>query len=298
LPAIAEQDEDWRKEGDALWPSRFPLDALARTREAIGSAAWMAMYQQRPTTEEGAVFNRRWWRHYQTSPDCRRIIFSLDTAFKTTESSDYSVIQVWGETTTGYCLLHVWRRRAEFLELKRQAIALAEVWKPQAVLIEDAASGQSLIQALRAETRLPILPVKPLGDKVARANAVTPLIESGRVHLPEAAAWLADFMDEANAFPAAPHDDLIDALSQALTYFRRADPIESVKALLRAAAVREHDQRWGQKPVTPNPVMTAYEQGRPAWEQFAQELRELQEEPPNHGRILPSLVNFGRRRGK
>jgi predicted phage terminase large subunit-like protein len=83
----------------------------------------------------------------------------------------------------------------------------------------------SLVQSLRAETRLPILQVKPSGDKVARANAVTPLIESGRVHLPEAAPWLGDFMDEANGFPAAPHDDLIDALSQALSYLRRTDPI-------------------------------------------------------------------------
>ena len=56
LPAIAERDEGWRKEGEALWPPRFPLEALARTREAIGSAAWMAMYQQRPVSEEGAVF--------------------------------------------------------------------------------------------------------------------------------------------------------------------------------------------------------------------------------------------------
>ena len=148
----------------------------------------------------------------------------MDTAFKTTESSDYSVLEVWGETATGYCLLHIWRERAEFPKLKKEAIALAQIWQPQAVLIEDAASGQSLIQSLRAETRLPILPVKPLGDKVARANAVTPLVESGRVHLPESAPWLADFMDEANGFPAAPHDDQIDALSQGLSYLRRADP--------------------------------------------------------------------------
>ena len=253
LPAIAEHDEGWRKEGEALWPSRFPLEALARTREAIGSAAWMAMYQQRPVAEEGAVFRREWWRHYQTPPECRRIIFSLDTAFKATESADYSVIEVWGETATGYCLLHVWRQRAEFPELERQVIALAEIWRPQAVLIEDAASGQSLVQSLRAETRLPILPVKPLGDKVARANAVTPLIESGRVHLPEAAPWLGDFMDEANGFPAAPHEDMIDALSQALGYLRRTDLIEGMQTILRAAAMGERDRRWGPSRQPPIP---------------------------------------------
>ncbi|MGA7873052.1 MAG: phage terminase large subunit [Candidatus Binatus sp.] len=88
------------------------------------------------------------------------------------------------------------------------------------MLIEDAASGQSLIQALKAETRLPILPVKPLGDKVSRAHAVSPLVESGRVFVPAEASWLADFIDEATSFPAAPHDDQVDAITQALNYLR------------------------------------------------------------------------------
>jgi len=54
FPAVAEADEDWRKEGSALWPERFPLKTLARIREAIGTSAWAALYQQRPVPEEGA----------------------------------------------------------------------------------------------------------------------------------------------------------------------------------------------------------------------------------------------------
>jgi len=106
--------------------------------------------------------------------------------------------------------------RWEFPELKRQA----DIWRPTAVLIEDAASGQSLIQALKSETWLPILPVKPQGDKVLRAHAVSPLVESGRVVLPESAPWLADFIEEIISFPAAPHDDQTDAFTQALSYLR------------------------------------------------------------------------------
>jgi phage terminase large subunit-like protein len=75
---------------------------------------------------------------------------SLDTAFKAYQSSDFSVIAVIGETTTGYFLLHLSRGRWEFPELKRQAIALGEIYSPHYVLVEDAASGQSLIQALQA----------------------------------------------------------------------------------------------------------------------------------------------------
>jgi len=222
LPAIAEQNEGWRGEGDALWPSRFPIETLARIREAIGSAAWTALYQQRPAPEEGGIFKREWWRPYAGPVECHRTIFSLDTAFKTGLSNDYSVIGIVGEARDGFYLRHISRGRWEFPELKRQAAALAEIWQPHAVLIEDAASGQSLIQALKAETRLPILPVKPMGDKQSRAHAVSPLVESGRVFVPSEAPWLADFLDEVTSFPAAPHDDQVDALAQALTYLRGA----------------------------------------------------------------------------
>jgi predicted phage terminase large subunit-like protein len=220
LPAIAEKDEGWRSEGEALWPAKFPIETLDRIREAIGSTAWASLYQQRPVAEEGAVFKRNWFRTYSEIPKFNRLIFSLDTAFKTGQSSDYSVIAVIAETTTGYFLLHLSRGRWEFPDLKRQAIALAEIWSPHYVLIEDAASGQSLIQSLKAETRLPILPIRPQGDKIARASAVSPLAESGRVFLPESAPWLAPFVDEACSFPAAPHDDQVDALTQGLSYLR------------------------------------------------------------------------------
>jgi predicted phage terminase large subunit-like protein len=217
---VAEKDEGWRSEGDALWAAKFPTETLDRIREAIGSSAWASLYQQHPVAEEGAIFKRDWFRTFREPPACRRLILSMDTAFKTGQSSDYSVIAVIGETTTGYFLLHLSRGRWEFPELKRQAIALGEIWSPHYVLIEDAASGQSLIQSLKAETRLPILPVKPMGDKVARASAVSPLAESGRVFIPESAPWLTDFVDEVSAFPAAPHDDQVDALTQGLNYLR------------------------------------------------------------------------------
>ena len=130
LPAIAEtDDEGWRNIGDALGPEKFPLETLARIKEAIGSSAWASLYQQRPAPEQGRIFRKDWWRTYTEPPKYGRLVFSLDTAFKATQSADYSVLQVWAETDHGYALLHTWRERAEFPELKRQAIALAEIWK-------------------------------------------------------------------------------------------------------------------------------------------------------------------------
>jgi predicted phage terminase large subunit-like protein len=54
----------------------------------------------------------------------------------------------------------------------------------------QALSGQSLIQELKRDTRLPIMPIKVDSDKLSRAYAVTPSIETGRVFLPESAPWL------------------------------------------------------------------------------------------------------------
>src|SRR5207248_374737 len=115
--------------------------------------------------------------------------------------------------------LSLWRGRVEFPELKRQLVLQAEAWKPSAVLVEDSASGQSLIQELRT-TNLPILPVKADSDKISRSQAITPLIESGRVFLPQSAGWLGDFLDELSAFPNAAHDDSVDSLTQALNWMR------------------------------------------------------------------------------
>jgi len=91
---------------------------------------------------------------------------------------------------------------------------------PGCGLIEDTASGQSLIQELRATTSLPLRPINPDRDKVARAQACTPQLECGSVYLPQAAPWLNEFLDEVSAFPRAPHDDQLDCASQALNYFR------------------------------------------------------------------------------
>ena len=57
-------------------------------------------------------------------------------------------------------------------------------------------------------------------NKVARANSVTPLIEAGKVYLPENAPWLFDYIEELSAFPNAEHDDQVDSTTQALAYMR------------------------------------------------------------------------------
>src|SRR5262249_18475022 len=131
LPAIAEINEGWRKEGEALWPERFPLPALEQIRSAIGGAAWASLYQQRPAAAEGVIFKREWWQFFQ--PPLRgpfkRIVQSWDTAFKARETNDYSVRTTWAAAESGYYLLSLWKQRVEFPELKRMVGVLADEWK-------------------------------------------------------------------------------------------------------------------------------------------------------------------------
>src|SRR5438132_4631089 len=142
------------------------------------------------------------------------------------------------------------------------------MWDPDAIIVEDAASGQSLIQELKT-TNLPLLPVKIDSDKVSRAQAVTPLIESGRVFLPQSAGWLDDYVDELANFPNGAHDDAVDSTTNALNYFRSSagvlGVVEWMKGIMSgkypmppdpAAPILAPSDYW-KKPVPPCPKCAA-----------------------------------------
>lgn len=226
LPAEAEENDPLGREiGAALCPERYDLDALNSIKSVMGSS-YNALFQQRPSAIEGEIFKREWWKYFNPSalPSFKRIIQSWDTGFKTKEYNDYSVCTTWGMTDSGYYLLGRWKGKVEFPELKRLVISLANQYGPHQILIEDKASGQSLIQELQRESSLPIKAIKIDRDKVARAHAVTPEIEAGNVFLPEGEKWLQDYTDVLSAFPNAAHDDDVDSTTQALSeliIFRR-----------------------------------------------------------------------------
>lgn len=214
LPAIDDA-------GNALWPSDYPVDRLEAIKRTIGTRDWSALYQQRPVPQEGGILKLRWFNHYQTRPaDHFMIVQSWDTAYKPSQVNDPSVCTTWAVNQHGYYIIDLWRDRVDYPTLKRTAVGLYDKWKPNAVLIEDKASGQSLIQELRKHTLMPVIAIEPDGDKISRANDVSPLIEAGRVFLPEQAPWLVDFESEVGSFPLAPNDDQVDSVTQALRWMR------------------------------------------------------------------------------
>lgn len=231
LPAMAEPgDPLGREEGSPLWSEAYPLHELEATRLAIGSRDWAALYQQRPSPQGGGLVRVAWFKRYGEPPaNPRRIVQSWDTGLKAKEVNDPSVCTTWAETETGWYLLDVYRRRMEYPDLRRAVESLALRWRPTTILIEDKASGQSVIQDLQRGTNLPVLPVEPRGDKVVRLLSVTAKIEAGRVWLPQVAAWLPELEAELEAFPNAVHDDQVDSLSQALSYLAQGPAFTSTE---------------------------------------------------------------------
>lgn len=195
------------------------LQRLRRSGPAWLVRAWLLGDWN--ASPEGNVIKLEWFKRYAGEPDgVVALVQSWDTGIKPNQVNDPSVCTTWAVTRHGAYLLHVYRERLAFPDLRRKAIELAGLWNPTHVLIEDKGSGQSLIQELRDSTQIPCIPIEPEGDKVSRMIGATGPIESGKVFLPQSAEWLQAYEGELSIFPLAPHDDQVDSTSQFINWAR------------------------------------------------------------------------------
>lgn len=214
LPAIDES-------GEALWPERFPVEALNEIRKDIGEYEWNALYQGRPVAREGSIIKREWLRFYKELPDSRHFQtwwISCDLTFKDAQKSDFVVMQVWARSGAQRYLVNQIRERMGFTATI-QAFRQLSAQYPQArrKLVEAAANGEALMDSLKAEIE-GIIGVKPKESKDARLSAVSTLYEAGNVLYPDPsiAPWITVNVEELCGFPNAAHDDTVDASSQGL----------------------------------------------------------------------------------
>ncbi len=218
LPVYARVDDALgRAEGDLLWPGWLSQEFIAEQRVLLGARAFEAQYQQRPQPAGGLLFKQEWFGHlYFEQPAPTRTVVAVDGAWKEGVANDRSAFAHWGTDKQKHWPIEVLAGRWEYPDLRRHLVAFCERVNPGKVLIEDAASGTALIADLKRETRLNIVGVRPVGSKLSRAEAVTPLFEGGRILTPAAAAWKEDWLDEHLRFPAGTHDDQVDTTSMAL----------------------------------------------------------------------------------
>lgn len=231
IPAIAEADTIYklygidqslkRPKGHILNGRRESLESLHATRLRMGSRDFSAQYQQRPVPNGGNLLRLEWFQQYRDGDLPRDFSHTLqvwDTASCTGTTNDYSACTTWRIYGPRSYLLHVYRNRLEFPDLKRVILKHAIKHSADGVFIESSGSGLQLIQQFKSEGSLWPLFTHPKVDKQTRAAAQTPKLEAGLIYIPEDAPWLRAFLNEVAAFPAGKFDDQVDSLIHFLEY--------------------------------------------------------------------------------
>jgi len=221
--------------GKPVWPEFWKLEELEGVKASISLQKWNAQWMQNPTSEEGAIIKREWWRKWERDfiPPLQHVIQSYDTAFMKKETADYSAITTWGvfynneDSGPQLILLDAIKDRFEFPELRRIAYQQYQYWQPETVLVEAKASGLPLTYELR-KMGIPVINYTPSrgNDKHSRVNSVAPLFESGQIWAPIDKDFAQEVIEECAAFPYGDHDDLVDSMTQAVMRFRQGGFID------------------------------------------------------------------------
>jgi predicted phage terminase large subunit-like protein len=212
-----------------VWPNYWKLEELEGVKASLSEGKWQAQWQQNPTSEEGSIIKREWWKEWKEKeiPDLVHIIQSYDTAFSKKETADFSAITTWGvfyppNKGPHLILVDVRKGRWDFPELKKIALEEYKYWEPETVIIEAKATGTPLTHELR-QIGVPVVNFTPSkgNDKHVRVNSVAPLFEAGKIYYPADKRWAEEVIEECAAFPYGEYDDLVDSTTQALMRFRQ-----------------------------------------------------------------------------
>ena len=219
--------------GGSYWPEQWTKEHLLSQKKRLPAIDWEAQYMQTPVAMEGNVFKERdflEWPDVDPPAKIDAIVLSMDTAFSEKTSADYSVLLVAGVfhleeelhdrpfQVPHVILLGVRRGRWPFPQLREIAMQMCDKHKPDYVIIEKKASGQSLVQELRL-AGVPVVEYNPDRDKLARAHSVTGITSQKRIWMPNR-SWTAAFKEELLAFPNGEKDDQVDAFVQMLIWYR------------------------------------------------------------------------------
>lgn len=236
------------KKGELLWPERFGETELTRLKQQLGEYGTAGQLQQEPVPSGGGLLKVdcfKKWPHDEKMPVFEYVLQSYDCAFTEKTTGDPTANSTWAVFTKGgirqAMLVDAWDDHLSYPDLRQKAI---EEWhsvygadssakparkgrKPDRVLVEAKASGQSLLQDLRL-AKVPAIGYNPgNADKVSRAHQAAPTLELGILWIPESrknpgqfVSWAQPFLKQLAKFPVADHDDYVDTFSQAIIYLK------------------------------------------------------------------------------
>lgn len=208
------------EEGELLDPVRFPRKVVDDLKKGLGSYAYAGQYQQRPAPRDGGLFKRAWLPVVDALPND---IVSWCRAW------DIGATKGGGDPTAGvkvgrgrdgtFYVVDVFKAQESPSEVERTILATASmdganctIRLPQDPGAAGKAYAQTLVKMLAG---YPVKAIPPTGEKTTRATPAAAQAEAGNVKLLRG-DWNEAFMDELCTFPAAAHDDQVDAFADAV----------------------------------------------------------------------------------
>lgn len=211
------------KDGELLFPARYPRIVLDRDRRAMGSYAWAGQMQQRPAPREGGLFKRHWFEVVDALPrdalgnGVRRWDIAATEEIPGRDPDYLAGVRMF-ESNGVYYVDHVVRDRLSPAGVEKLVKATAEadgksirVRLPQDPGAAGKIVGKAYVSMLAGwDVRATL----ETGSKIVRATPVSAQAEAGNIKLVRG-PWVEDFLSELCDFPNGAHDDQVDALSGA-----------------------------------------------------------------------------------
>lgn len=246
------------KKGELICPQRFGEKEITELKQLLGTYGSAGQLQQDPTPSEGGILKTKYfnlWPHDEGLPPFEYILQSYDCAFTEKTTGDPTACTVWAVFThkgkRQIMLIDAWDEHLSYPALRTRAIedwsteyggtsakdGIRRARRPDRILVEAKASGQSLLQDLRL-AKVPAVGYNPgNADKVSRAHQASPTLELGLIWVPESGknlgqpvSWASAFLKQVAKFPVAEHDDYVDTFTQAVIYFKNDGWFELPKA--------------------------------------------------------------------
>jgi predicted phage terminase large subunit-like protein len=222
IPGISEGEGDplGRPEGAALWPSRWPIDALERIKRR-GEWKFAALYQQRPTPRTGGMFQREWFSKYtETMPaggDVRFVRY-WDKASSLDKDADFTAGVLMAVRDGVFTVCDVVEKKVTPKGRRDLQRACAENDPSGTVIWIEHEGGSSGADAAEEEAKalsgFAVHWEHPTGPKWSRAESLASQAEAGNLVLVKA-AWNRKFIEQLCQFPNGRHDDMVDAAAGA-----------------------------------------------------------------------------------
>lgn len=219
--------------------NRMVASRKATICKTDGNRTWNALYQGRPTFGVGSLFPESAWQPYVRTEELRNTMeywgLSLDATFKSTDTSDYVSIQLWGLKGRNAYLWRLINKRLGFVDtIKILKKLYDEHQEISEFVVEDKANGSAIIDVFSYEPDMPpLVPIEPHGGKLSRAQATSNFVCGGNCYVPTDFTSAEDkdvdwdkhddvstrdkFIKQHSSFPFAKRDDMVDAQTQQIS---------------------------------------------------------------------------------